>query len=376
VEGACQKGKEKGQLRRERMQERLLQFIKEIQSDERYDSFDEPAIKQGIVLKILSFLDWDPFNIDEIQPEYEVDGGKIDFSLRHKDSSKAFIGIRKGMKALKKYQEELSNYAVQEGVKIAVLTDGITWWFTLPLVKGSLEEKRFHTIDMNERKAEEIAQNFEEFLSKENVTSGKSLKAAEHIYGTRLKSLLIKENLPKAWKKVLSEPEKWLFDILTQVTEELCGHKPDRDIVEKFLALEIDAKADLSTMLKPRTPTPPPPRETKATVKKEALIGKSIVSFTLDRERYDVKSWKAMLLKICEVVAAKHKDDFEMVLTLSGPNREYFSTNPYELLTCEKIPGTELYVDVNLSPMGAVSLSHRILSLFGYKEKDFSIETK
>ena len=30
------------------MQERLLEFIKEIQSDERYDSFDEPEIKQGI----------------------------------------------------------------------------------------------------------------------------------------------------------------------------------------------------------------------------------------------------------------------------------------------------------------------------------------
>ena len=67
------------------MQEQLLDFIKEIQSDERYDSFDEPAIKQGVVLKILSFLDWDPFDIDEIKPEYAVDGGKIDFSLRHKN---------------------------------------------------------------------------------------------------------------------------------------------------------------------------------------------------------------------------------------------------------------------------------------------------
>ncbi|UCB49965.1 MAG: restriction endonuclease subunit R, partial [Deltaproteobacteria bacterium] len=92
--------------------------------------------------------------------------------------------------------------------------------------------------------------------------------------------------------------------------------------------------------------------------------------------KYDVKSRKEMLLKICEVVAAKHKEDFEMVLTLSGPNKEYFSTNPYELLTCEKISGTEMYVDVNLSAMGAVALTHRVLSLFGYEEKDLSVETK
>ncbi len=356
------------------MQERLLEFVKEIQSDERYDSFDEPEIKQGIVLKILSFLEWDPFDIDEIQPEYEVDGGKIDFSLKHKKSSKVFIGIKKGVKALKKYQVDLSNYAVKEGVNMAILTDGITWWFTLPLVKGSLEEKRFHTIDMNERKAEEVAQNFEDFLSKKNIVSGKSLKAAEHIYSTRLKSLLVKENLPKAWKKVLTEPEKWLYDILAEVTEKLCGHKPERDIVEKFLALEIDAKADISSTLKPKPVAPP--QERKAAVKKENFTGKSIVSFTLRGTKYDVKSWKGMLLKICEVVAAKHKEDFEMVLTLSGPNREYFSTNPYELLTCEKIPGTEIYVDVNLSAMGAVALTHRVLSLFGYEEKDLSVETK
>ena len=356
------------------MEARLLEFIKEIQSDERYDSFDEPEIKQGIVLKVLSFLEWDPFNIEEIQPEYEVNGGKIDFSLRDKESSKVFIGIKKGVKALKKYQEELSNYATQEGVNMAILTDGITWWFTLPLAKGSPEEKRFHTIDMNERKAEEIAQNFEDFLSKKNIVSGKSLKAAEHIYSTRLKSLLVKENLPKAWRKILTEPEKWLYDILAEVTEKLCGHKPEREIVEKFLALEIDAKADIPGTLKPKPAAPP--KEEKAAVKKEKFTGKSIVSFTLGGKKYNVNSWKAMLLKICEVVAAKHNEDFEMVLTLSGPNREYFSKNPYELLTCEKIPGTEMYVDVNLSAMGAVSLSHRVLLLFGYKEKDLSIETK
>ena len=224
------------------------------------------------------------------------------------------------------------------------------------------------------RGLKENRQNLEDFLSKNNVISGKSFKAAEHIYSTRLKVLLIKENLPKAWKKVLSEPEKWLYDILAEVTEELCGHKPDREIVEKFLALEIDGKADISSILRPKPPTRP--RESKASVKKEDFTGKSIVSFTLRGVKYEVKSWKAMLLKICEIVAAKHKDDFEMVLTLSGPNKEYFSTNPYELLTCEQIPGTEMYVDVNLSAMGVVALSHRILSLFGYKEKDLSIETK
>ena len=60
----------------------LLEFLRDIQSDERFKSLDEAAIKQAIVLKILSLLDWDPFNIDEIQPKYGLEDGKIDFSLK------------------------------------------------------------------------------------------------------------------------------------------------------------------------------------------------------------------------------------------------------------------------------------------------------
>ena len=60
-----------------------------------FEYLDEAAIKQGVILKILSLLNWDPFNIDEIQPEYSVDNGKIDFALKHKKLIKAFICFKK-----------------------------------------------------------------------------------------------------------------------------------------------------------------------------------------------------------------------------------------------------------------------------------------
>jgi hypothetical protein len=248
------------------MQEKLLEFIKEIQSDERFDSYDEPAIKQGIVLRILSFLDWDPFNMKEIKPEYDVKDGKVDFSLRHKNSNKVFVGIKKGAKALKKYQEQIMTHAAEERVKIAVLTNGITWWFFLPLLEGSLEEKRFHTIDINEQTAEDITQYFFDFLYKKNIISGKAVKAAGEIYNTRQKALLMQENLPKAWEKIMSEPGKWLYDILAEATKSLCGHKPDRKTVEKFIAIQTDAKADITRSLKSSAP--------KRTKEKRAAAGK------------------------------------------------------------------------------------------------------
>jgi hypothetical protein len=360
----------------------ILEFIKEIQSDARYDSFDEPAVKQGIVLRLLSLLDWDPFDINQIKPEYVVEDGKIDFSLLDKDSSKVFIGVRKGIEALTEYQEELSNYAVQEEVPLIVLTDGIVWWFCLPHLEAPAEDKRIYTMNVNERKAEEVAQSFEIFLSKENVHSGKAVKAAEEIYDARKKLHLIRESLPKAWEKVLSEPEKWLHEVLAQATNELCGHTPDEETTKKFIASQIDVKADISSILKEKVQAPSEqekptaPKPSKAAVKKGEFTGKSVVSFTLKGKEQKVDSWKGMLLKVCEIVAQENQDNFDTVLTLLGTNREYFSRNPYELLTCEKVPGTPIYVDVNLSPVGVVVLSHRVLSLFGYKEKDLSVKTK
>ena len=56
------------------MSDELLEFITEIKADKRCESFDEAAIKQGVVLKVLSFLGWDPFDMEEIHPAYDVKG--------------------------------------------------------------------------------------------------------------------------------------------------------------------------------------------------------------------------------------------------------------------------------------------------------------
>ena len=364
--------------------QKLLEFISEIQSDERYSTFDEAATKQGIVLKILSLLDWDPFNIDEIHPEYAVGNGKVDFSLRNKNADKAFIVVRKGGKGLQKNQEELIDLAAQKSVKIGALTDGSTWWLFLPLLGESLEEKNFQTLHLTKNKAREIAQGLNDFLSKQSITSGRAVKAAEEIYLTRQRETMLKENLPKAWRKLMSEPEKWLVELVGEMTKKICGYKPDRETVEKFIASEVDAKADISRIFEPKPAAPtsppppplPPPPPAKGPGKPFDYTGKTITSFSLKGKTHEVKSWKAMLLKLCDILFPKHKDEVDIVLTLSEGDREFFSKNPYEFLTGERIPGTDLYVDVNLKAMELVELSKKILSLFGYSPSDLTIEIK
>jgi predicted type IV restriction endonuclease len=358
---------------------KLVDFVRKIQSEERFAGLDEAAVKQAIILKSLSLLNWDPFDVDEVQPECEIGNGRVDFSLRHNNRNKVILFVKKGVKDFPSYQDKLLKDASQGKAELAILTDGLLWWLFLPLVGGLAEEKKFHVVDMKGQTAEEIAERLDEFLSKENVTSGRALKAAENIYETRQRNLLIEEHLPKAWQKLINEPEKWLANLLADVTKELCGYKPERERIQAFLTKEVQAGADMEHAVRPVQGQPPPPQaeKTDPSARGEDFTGRSIMAFTLAGKRYEVKSWKAMFLKLCDVVLPKHrKDELEVLFTIATPQREYFSKNPYEFLTGEKIPGTSVYVDTNLSAREVVDLSHKILTLFGQKESDLSIEVK
>jgi hypothetical protein len=352
--------------------EDLSEFIKQLQSDKRFTSFDEVATKQGIVLKILSLLEWDPFNIDEIQPEYAKGDKKVNFSLRDSNSNKAFIVVEKTEKNIKSSRERLLDFAAKEGVPIAVLTNGLTWWFFSPHLGINSEDKNFLTIQITDQKSDQITQRFLEFLSKRSIVTGKAAESAENIYQARQKTALIKEHLPKAWQEIMKEPEKWLVDVLATVTGELCGYKPNKDIVKDFLSSDTAMKLSPTPSMKPKVP--PKPQEKRPV--QESYTGKSIRAFRFKEKKYVVKSWKDMLVKICELMHEEHKDKFEFLINLATQQEGIFSDNKDTILISEKVPGTNIYVNVGLSQKATLALCYEVLSTFGYKASDLSIEAE
>ena len=348
----------------------LKEFIKKIQIDERFQNFDEAAIKQVIVLKILSLLEWDPFNLDEIQPEYRLKDDKVDFALKHKESPKVFISVRTDSNNFKEHIESLIDWSIQCNVQIAVYTNGLSWWFFLPLLKGSTDDKRFYTIDIGVENIEDIAQRFSDFLLKENIISDSSVKLAEDICNKRKEAMLIKEHLPKAWEKIMSEPDKWLVDVVLEVTEDLCGYKPDKEKVKEFIQAEGKIRAKSSVVFESSDPI----RDNNKV--KKNYKGMSVKSFNFEDKEYDVKSWQEIPLKICNILNEKHKDSFENVLYITLKGREFFSKNQFHFLISEEIPNTGIYINTDLPEMVSLSLSKEILSLFGHKESDLVINTK
>ena len=125
--------------------------------------------------------------------------GWVDYALLIGNAPKVFIEVKKGGEPLEKHQEQLLNYSFKQGVKLAALTNGVTWWFYLPLQEGSWEQRKFHAVEFDKQNGTEIAQKFVDLLSKENVSSGKAVQTAEDLYKRRQ----IAETLQEAWNQLV-----------------------------------------------------------------------------------------------------------------------------------------------------------------------------
>jgi len=356
------------------MNEELLELINKFKNDKRLPILNEAAIKQTVVLRILEALGWNPFDIDEVYPEYSVKDKRVDYALRHNNENKVFIEVKNGNEELEKHQEQLLNYSFREGIKLAILTNGISWWFYLPLYEGSWEQRKFYTIDIYDQDGKDITEKFEKFLLKENVISNRAVEIAEHLIKGKEKERLIKEALPKAWEKIVTEPDEAFVELLAETVEKICGYKPDNETVEEFLSGKFSASAQQTISKNSSHKSLPAGGKSHSTP--QDYTGKSIVAFTFMGARYPVNSWMKMLIRITELILSKHRKQSDKILTLVGRKRPYFSRNPNELRAPRRIDGTDIYVETDLGANSIVNLSKKIITLFGYEENDISFEIK
>ncbi|MCX5716785.1 MAG: restriction endonuclease subunit R [Nitrospirae bacterium] len=358
------------------MQEQLKVFADSLKTDRRIDTFDEAATKQAVVLRLLSLLGWNTFNIDEVTPEYSVAGKRVDYSLKINNLNKVFIEVKRIGIELENHQEQLLNYSFQQGVKLAILTNGVTWWLYLPLNEGSWEQRKFYTIDILQQDSEDIASKFNDFLSKDNINSGKAIQNAEAIYKGQQKINILEETLPKAWNKIIGEADDLLIDLINETAEKICGFKADTEVVEHFLSKNRDA-----IMISPTSPKPPRPVRPVVTPPQLSILtatgnytGKSIASFYFRSSKYDVRSWKDLLIKLCEIISAAHRNEFEKTLNIVGRKRPYFTLSANELRAPQKINNTNIYIETNLSANNIVKICFDMLAVFGYTDNDLRIE--
>jgi predicted type IV restriction endonuclease len=366
------------------MAEQLLTFITNLKSDKRISSFDEAATKQAIILRLLSLLSWDTFNVDEVYPEYSVGTKRVDYSLRIDGVNEVFLEAKKPGEELENHQEQLLDYSFREGIRLAILTNGVTWWFYLPLHAGTWEQRKFYSIDVFQQDPRDVVLKFVDFLARENVRSGKAFDNAEAVYRSQQRQKILQATLPKAWDMIISEPDRSLVELISETAEKISGYKPDDDMIEKFLSkyrVELSERLDRLFPADSRTKATPPSvpdvlPPTLASIS-EDFTGKKISSFYFRGEKREVRSWKELLVELCSTISIAHGSDFGRVLTLRGSKRPYFTRDKSQLsgkAKPERIANTDIFMETNLSARNTTQICRRLIALFGYSDDDLKIE--
>lgn len=393
------------------MKKQIISFIEELKSNKKLASFDEASTKQAVVLRLLSFLGWDIFNVEEVYPDYAVGTANVSYALRTRNTNRIFIEVKRVHKKLDNHQKALVNLGTREGVNMVVLTNGITWWFYLMAASGSWQQKWFYTIDIIKQKPDAFVNQLINLLDKDKVTKGQSLKAAKSLFQEK-KQKLAADFLPEAWNQVLSQPNKIFVELLSDTTEKLCRYKVDTKTVEKFLlkrldgwliksttrsgaappSINMDATQilDLDNLLEPAqrqekpfvasqksffgTDTRLSTTDIETIKLAESYKDKSIQAFSFNGNTYQVQNWVDMLTTLCDYFASANSKDFEKVLWISNDQKTRFSRYGDQLRIPVKVKRTDIYVETKLNPDEVVTTSAKLLAEFGYTADDLEIE--
>lgn len=212
----------------------------------------EAAVSLGIVLPILRELNWATDNPMVVWPEHPAGKGKVDFALcdpTGHSKVKAFIEVKglggKTESAVKQVMDYVFEYAFESGVRIAVLTDGRTWSFYLPLEEGSYEERRVFKLDLSEHSSPKSSKILQDYLEKSRVVSGEAFEAALRDLRDRRRLEKARRAIPSTWGDIFeaSEPDESLnslVGVLAGRVESKVGVRPDdSDIVDFLRSLQI-----------------------------------------------------------------------------------------------------------------------------------------
>lgn len=356
------------------MSDALAQAIENIRNAPNVGGYDEARVKQGVVLPILSALGWNPFDIDEVTPEFG--GGRVDFCLRIGGQSKVFIEAKRGGEDLASHQTQLVGYSSESGVGLAALVNGLEWRFYLPLREGASEDRVFAAVNMASD-ADAASDILLGVLSKDAVASGSAIGYAEDMLQRQLQARLVSETLPAAWKSLLSEPDGALIESLANRVEAISQTVPSAAQVRSFLAAVAEGTSEPSgggqwqstenRENRQRTPTRNRQNRTaNQRSRKEPTRG-----FRFQGEMRRASSWVENLQKFAEIMHERHADEFrQKVAPLRGRSRVYYSRSDARMTSPKPIGVSGWFVEAHGNAQTIRERCAQLATAFGYNESD------
>ena len=196
---------------------------------------DEAKLKQSTILHIFSTLGWDIFNHNEVTPEFSIENKNVDYALMVNARPKVIVEVKRPGENIGNHQEQLLNYAFLQGISLAVLTNGLTWWFYLPLLPEKWDQKKYDSIDIIRDDTESIVRKIIDYLSKPNISTDMALKIAKKTYRNNKRKQILDITFPQAWDIVVNPLNPDFVEQLNSAIEEVSGFRASQESLEKYI---------------------------------------------------------------------------------------------------------------------------------------------
>ena len=353
----------------------ISQAVFDVNSMESIDDLTPSAIKQGIVLRLLSAAGWNAFDLSEVEPEYRIGTNKVDFALksppagrnRAAPTPRVFVQVRSPGENLAsdRYQRQLMAHCTREEVPLAALTNGLGWllYFRSTDAGNGPAEGRFCEIDLVGN-PDGAAEDINRFLSKERVSNGQAARSAERALLDRTRDETTRAAILNGWRQVVAGLDEGLVELVATAAEQRIGSRPENRFVRRVL---MENRPTLMAA---------DDEEVTAGSSRNGGARRKPSSFTFQEKTRDVSSWPDLLIGVCSVMRELHPDNFEMILEVRGRSLPYFSKSEAELNLPRQIGDSGIYASCQGAGVLIEARAKRVVELFGYPGDSLNIQTR
>jgi len=325
---------------------------------------------------MLEALGWDVKDLDEVELESPtIDGKSVDYALKINNKPVVFVEAKPLGDSLTNVKAitQVIGYAASAGVEWCILTNGSTYKVYRSTEKAEAPEKLLFEVSIEQDKSkgkstQEIAEQLMRF-SKDSIAQGVLDEMGEQVF-TRGK-------VKKALDKLFLNPPLKLINLLKKHIEDKSLKNEQIKSALKSIGAQL-SQIEVSQQTK-ITPTHPEKsttaqKRTEPRAQKSNYTGKRIRAFSFAGSRYEISTWKELLLRLSEMIYEKHKGEFHKLLALKGSKRDYFSEDEESMTSPARVGESGFFVETNLSANDIVRLCHKMLAVLGYSKDELQIE--
>ena len=352
----------------------IFQAISDINTLGSLGELSTTAVKQGIVLRILSAAGWNAFDLSEVEPEFRTGNTRMDFALkssgsvrsREPSTPKVFVEVRSIDDNLEseRYERQLVANCSREDVSLGVLTNGPRWLLFYTAPGEERRERQFCDATLTEN-ADEVAEEFSRYLSKERVSSGQAERSAERALQDRNRGEIARKAILDGWRQVVGGLDEGLVELVATAAEQRTGDRPENRFIRRTL---VESRSELLMTV----------QDDVASLGTGAGSGsrRRPASFTFDSETQTVSSWPDLLVGLCSLIGERHPGEFEKILEIRGRTLPYFSRNEQDLHLPREIGGTGIHASCQGAGVLIEARAQKVLELFGYPRESLAIRTR